>query len=132
MTKQEIIIWWNDKKLLIGFILVAASGILGIYSKALFIVKFYEPFNFITGLSLYAFSWLLLLFGIFLVGWQTVKTMQAQIQNQVKRTARQTYGYTKKLPKRGYRYTKELHRKGINTIAKTSKAIAKKISMKND
>jgi len=132
MKKQEIIIWWNDKKLLIGFILVVLSGILGVYSKALIIIKFYEPFYFITGLSLWAFSWLLLFLGIFLVGWQTVKAMQAQIQNHVKDAAKRSYGYTKEFPKKGYRYTKELQKKGINSLTKTSKAIAKRMSRKND
>ena len=116
---EKLIIWWKDKKLLIGFVLVLLSSVMGIFGKALFIIKFYKPFYLITGLSLYFFSWLMLFLGVFLVGLQTVKTMQQKIQHRVKKTAKETYSYTSKLPKRGYDYTKELHRKGIDKIKKS-------------
>jgi len=109
-TNQPIV-WWKDKKLLTGVILVLLSIILGFYGKVLIVVKFYEPVQLITGLSMYAFSFVLLFAGIFLVGWETVKMIQQRIHHHVRKTVRETYHYTKGLPKKGYHYTKELHKK---------------------
>ena len=109
ITEQAI--WWKDKKLLVGFILVFLSFVLGFYGKGLFIVKFYEPVYLITSLSLWAFSWVLLFLGAFLVGWETLKMMQMRIRNRVKMTVKNTYHHAKELPKKSYRYTKSLHKK---------------------
>ena len=103
--------WWKDKRLLAGVILIVLNFVLGIYGKVLILTRFYEPFYLITGLSIYAVSWILLLLGVFLVGWETVKIIQNKIQSQVKKTVKKTYDYTKKLPKKSYDYTKELHKK---------------------
>ncbi|MBI2651873.1 hypothetical protein HYX00_00265 [Candidatus Woesearchaeota archaeon] len=111
--------WWKDKKLLAGFILVFLSIALGLYGKGLFIVKFYEPVYLITGLSLWVSSWILLLLGIFLVGWETVKMIQMRINHHVRKTVKGTYEYTKGLPKKGYNYTKGLHKKGIGKLKKS-------------
>ena len=109
--EKNLDLWWKDKKLLSGVILVALSIISGFYGKVLFIFKFYEPVYLLTGLSFYALSWVLLFLGIFLIGWETVKMIQYRIHNQVKNTVKGTYNYTKQLPKKGYNYTKELHKK---------------------
>lgn len=119
--KIKSIIWWKDKKFLAGFILVFLSIILGLYGKALSITRFYEPVKLITGLSIWAFSWILLFLGVFLVGWETVKMIQSNIHHHVKRTVKETYHYTKGLPKKSFDYTKELHKKVI-----------KKLKSKND
>jgi hypothetical protein len=118
---EQKIVWYKDKKLLAGFIVVILSIILGFYGKVLFIFKFYEPIYLITGLSIYAFSFILLFIGIFLVGWETVKMIQQRIHHHVKKTVKETYEQAKKLPKKGYNYTKELHKKGIDKITKTLK-----------
>ena len=131
MDEQKLDIW-SDKKLLFGVILMILSFIFGIFGKILFVVKFYEPVSLITGLSIYALSWAILFIGIFLVGWETIKVVQNRIHHHVKKGVMDTYDYTKKLPKKGYHYTKELHKKGIDTISKTSKAIASKMKHKND
>lgn len=120
-------VWWKDRKLLAGVILVILSVILGFYGKILFISKFYEPVYLITGLSIWAFSWILLFLGIFLVGWETVKLIQQRIHHHVKRTVRGTYDYTKEISKKGYKHTKKLHRKGMEKIKKTSKAITNRM-----
>ncbi|MDP3765994.1 MAG: hypothetical protein Q8R04_05770 [Nanoarchaeota archaeon] len=117
--EQKPIIWWKDKKLLSGFILVLSSIILGFYGKGLFIINFYEPVYLITGLSIWAFSWVLLLLGVFLVGWETVKMIQMRIHHHVRKTVRGTYEFTKGLPKKGYDYTKELHKKGMGKLKKS-------------
>lgn len=131
MTDEKMPIeWWKDRKLITGFILVLSSIIIGFYGKIVVIAKFYEPIGLITGLSIWAFSWVLLFIGIFLVGWETVKLMHRRIHHHVKKTAKDTYEYTKKLPKKGYHYTKKLHKKGMDKLAKTSKAITENI--KND
>ncbi len=122
---EQKIVWYKDKRLLAGFIVVISSIILGFYGKVLFIFKFYEPIYLITGLSIYAFSFILLFIGIFLVGWETVKMIQQRIHHHVKHTVKRTYHHAKELPKRGYRYTKELHKKGIDKIAKTLKTSKK-------
>lgn len=121
------IVWWKDKKLLAGIALVFLSTVLSFYGKGLFIIKFYEPVYLLTGLSIWVFSWILLLLGIFLVGLETVKMIQQRIHYHVKHTIKKTYHHVKELPKKGYHYTKELHRKGFDKIVKTSKAIAEKI-----
>lgn len=113
--------WWKDKKLLAGVILVVVSFILGFYGKVLIIVRIYEPVAVVTGVSIYAFSWILLFIGVFLVGWETVKMIQMRIHHQVKKTARETYDYTKGLPRKGYHYTKQLHKKSIARIKKSIK-----------
>ena len=122
-TQQPPIIWWKDKKLLTGAILVILSFIIGIYGKVLFISKFYEPVYLITGLSIWAFSFILLFLGVFLVGLETVKMIQQRIRHQVKKTVTDTYHYTKELQKKGYDYTKELHKK---SMAQIKKSMAKK------
>ena len=116
MLKKEPIKWWKDKKFVAGLILVLLSIIVGFYGKGLLIVKFYKPVYLITGLSIWAFSWILLFLGVFLVGWETVKMIQMRIHHHVKNTVKRTYHYTKQLSKKSYNYTKELHKKGLNKI----------------
>ena len=131
-VQEQKNVWYKDKKLLAGFIVVILSIILGFYGKVLFIFKFYEPIYLITGLSIYAFSFILLFIGIFLVGWETVKMIQYRIHHHVKRTVKGTYEYSKELPRKSYHYTKKLHKQGIDKITKASKMIAKKIRQQND
>ena len=119
MESQKQIIWWKDRKLLTGVILVILSFIIGLYGKVLFITKFYEPIYLITGLSIWAFSFILLFAGVFLVGWETVRMIQQRIHHHVRRTVKETYHYTKGLPKKGYHYTKKLHKKGMDKIKKS-------------
>ncbi|MBI2653957.1 hypothetical protein HYX02_04045 [Candidatus Woesearchaeota archaeon] len=122
MTEQiekKPIIWWKDKKLLAGIILVLLSAILGFYGKVVIISRFYEPLGLLTGFSIYAFSFILLFVGIFLVGWETIKMIKYRIHHHLKETARRTYNHAKQLPVKGYHYTKELHKKSINKIKKT-------------
>ena len=130
--EQKPIIWWKDKKLLIGFVLVLLSIILGFYGKVLPLIRFYNPAYVLIGLSIWIFSWILLFLGVFLVGRETIKMIQTYINNQVKKTVKETYHYTKEFPKKSYYYTKGLQRKGVNKITKVSKAIAKRLGAKND
>ena len=99
--KELPTIWWKDKKLLTGVILVVLSIIFGTYGKVIFIAKFYEPIGLITGSSLWAFSWVLLFLGVFLVGWETIKMIQQRIHHHVKKTVKDTYDYTKEISKKG-------------------------------
>ena len=120
--------WWKDKKLLAGIILVILSLIIGFYGKGLlgvFIIdwinKIYNPFYLLTGLSVYAFSWILLFLGVFMVGWETIKIIQSRIHHHVRRT----YHYTKGLPKKGYQYTKDLSKKGYRHTKELQKRLVK-------
>ena len=100
---KEKIVWYKDLRFLAGITLIILSIIIGEFGKVLSIIKFYEPVYLITGLSLWAFSWLVLLLGIFLVGIETFRMIKYRITHHVKKT----YHYTKKLPRKGYDYTKE-------------------------
>lgn len=126
-TKLRQIIWWRDKKLLAGFVIVILSMILGLYGKGLFLVKFYEPIYLITGLSLWVLSWILLFLGIFLVGWETVIMIKTRIKYHVKNTVKKTYHHAKQLPKKSFHYTRQLHRKSIKKISKKSREIINKM-----
>lgn len=121
MEFQSQIIWWRDLKLFTGVILVILSFILGFYSKIYVVAKIYEPISVITGLSVYALSWIMLFFGAFIVGWETVKLIQQRISHHVKHTVETTYHHAKNLPKSGYHYTRELHRKGMEKIRRLKK-----------
>ena len=112
---EEKIKWWKDRKLLAGTVLIILSTILGFYGKAVFIAKFFEPVGLLTGLSIWAFSFVLLFLGVFLVGWETVKIIQYRIHHHVKKTVKGTYDYTKALPK-----------KSFDKLTKTSKDWMKK------
>lgn len=125
--RERAIKWYQDKKLIIAFILIIISFILGFYSKAIIIAKFYEPISLITGLSLYTFSWILMFIGVFMVGWRAVKAMHVKIHHHVRKTVKDTYHHARKFPKRATDYTKNIHRKSMNRIASASKIIGDRI-----
>ena len=129
---KEAIKWYKDKKLIIAFVIIVISFILGAYSKAILIIKFYEPVYVITGLSLYTFSWILLFTGIFMVGWRTVRAIQLRIHHEVGQRVKSTYHHAKKLPGRAANMTKTFHKRGMNKITSTSKTIVEKIRHHND
>lgn len=103
--------WYKDNKLLIGIIIVILSFILGLYGKVLIVAKLFEPVELITGISIYAFSFVLLFIGVFLVGLRTVKMIQDRIQHHIKKTVKKTYHHAKRLPKKATHYTRKLHKK---------------------
>ncbi|MBS3097088.1 hypothetical protein J4480_06675 [Candidatus Woesearchaeota archaeon] len=113
------IIWWKDLKLLTGIILVILSVIIGFFSKIYVVAKIYEPIAVITGLSVYALSWIMLFFGAFLLGWETVRLIQQRIRHHVQHTVETTYHHARELPKKSYHYTKELHKRGMEKIRKS-------------
>ena len=119
--KDHSIEWYRNNKFMIGVVLVIISIILGFWGKVLIIVRFYEPIELLTGISIYAFSFVLLFTGILLVGWQTVRMIQYKIHHHVRKTVKKTYHHARKFPKRARHYTKELHKKGIEKIRETIK-----------
>ena len=125
------LVWWKDLKLLFGFILVLLSIILGFFGKGLIVINIAEPFHLIRALSIYAFSWILLFIGIFLVGMETVKMIRQRINHHVKRTVIGTYEYTSKLPKRGITYTKQLHEKSLGRLMRKPKSEKKIVEGQN-
>ncbi len=86
-TNQKII-WFKDKKLVAGFILILLSYILDFYVKALVVIKFYKPIYLLTGLFLWAISWILFLLGGFLVGFGVVRMIQKHIYYYVNKTVK--------------------------------------------
>ena len=129
--RQRAVKWYQDKKLIIAFVIIVISFIMGFYGKALIIIKFYQPVYLITGISIFAFSWILLFVGIFMVGWATVKVMQQKINDNVKKAAKKTYYKARDAQRKAANMTMNIHKKSIDKIKSTSKAIAKKIR-KND
>ena len=115
--------WYKDNKLLIGFIIIILSFVIGIYGKVLIFAKLYQPIELVTGISIYVFSWILTFVGAFIVGWRAVKRMQYRIHRQVKNTVKNTYAHAKSLPKKTAVYTKKLHKKGWDKLQKTSRRI---------
>lgn len=103
--------WYKDNKLMIGVVIVIISIILGFWGKVLIVAELYKPVELITGISVYAFSWLLLFVGVFIVGWRTVKRVHYRIHDHVKNTVKRTYHHAKRLPKKGYHYTRKLRKK---------------------
>src|SRR3989344_2172839 len=119
--KERAFKWYQDRKLLIAFILIIISFILGFYSKAIIITKFYEPISLITGLSLYTFSWILLFIGVFMVGWSAVKAMHVRIHDEMKNTVKKTYHGARSMPGKAAKMTKTIHRKSMDRITSASK-----------
>lgn len=119
--------WYRDNKLMIGVVIVIISVILGFWGKVLIIAELYKPVELITGISVYAFSWILLFLGAFIVGWRTVKRVHYRIHYHVKRTVKKTYRQAKKLPRKSYHHAKRLHKKSLDKIITASKTIAEKI-----
>lgn len=118
--------WYKDNKLMIGIVIVITSFILGIWGKVLIVSKLYKPVELITGISVYAFSWILLFLGAFIVGWRTVRRIRGRIHHHVKKT----YHHAKRLPGKGYHHAKKLHRRGMDRISTASKTIAERIRQK--
>jgi hypothetical protein len=112
MEPHKKLIWYRDIKLLAGIILVIISFVLGFFSKiVIFAAPFVEPIIWWTGLSVYALSWIMLFFGAFLIGWESVKLMQQRINYHVIHATRKTYHYTTHYPKKGIHHAMTLHKK---------------------
>ena len=105
------VIWRKDTKLMAGITLIALSFILGFYSKIIFISKFYDVVFLVTGLSIYAVSWIMLFIGAFLVGWETVKIVQNNIAQGIVRGVYRTCHYTRLLPRKSIDYTRHIHKR---------------------
>ena len=122
--------WYKDNKLMIGIVIVVISFILGLWGKVLIVAELYRPVELMTGISVYAFSWILLFLGAFIVGWRTVRRIHYRIHHHVKKTVAKTYNQAKKLPRKSYNHAKRLRKKGLDRIATASKTIAEKIRRK--
>lgn len=121
--ENKKIIWWKDKKFLVGLILIILNLVLGFYGKVLIgkaiVTKFVRPVEAITGISIYALSFVTLFLGVFLVGWETIRMIRQKIHHHVKNSVKKTYHHAKSLPLKGYHYTRRLHRKGVERIKKS-------------
>ena len=106
----------KDRKFIMGVILVILSFLIGTTGKGLFIFRYYKPVYLITGLSMYAFSWILFIIGVFLIGKETLVLLRVRFQNRLKEKVRGSYNYTK-----------DMHKKGYERLARTSKSILKKV-----
>lgn len=108
------LVWYKDLKLLAGITLVISSFILGFFGKIVFLSMFYRSITLITvitGISVYALSWIMLFIGAFLIGRETVKLMQQRINRQVLHATKKTYHYTTHYPKKGLHHALKLHKK---------------------
>ena len=118
-SDEKLIIWWKDLKFLSGLSLVSISVLLGFVAKGIIFVNITKPIRITMGVSLWIFSWLLLLAGVFLIGKETVKIIQQRINLYIKNAVVETYGYTVRLPKQSIHYTRKLHKKSMDTLKKS-------------
>ena len=104
VNKPEIMVdetaWWKDMKLFAGIVLFVLNFIIGFYAKVLFLVKIKEPFYWWLGAVIYAFSWILLFAGVYLLGSETNKLIRSRIKHNVKKSVRKTYDGAMKIRKR--------------------------------
>ncbi|MBI4451872.1 hypothetical protein HY637_00445 [Candidatus Woesearchaeota archaeon] len=117
--------WYKDNKLVIGVVIVVVSFILGFWGKVLIVKELYRPVELVTGISVYAFSWILLFVGAAMVGWSTVKRINYRIHHHVKKTVKKTYHHAKNFPRKATQYTKELHKKSMDRLQATSRKITR-------
>ena len=127
MKTNEKIIIWKDRKIITGIIIVVVSFLMGWVGKGLLIVKFYEPVYAITGISLEVASWILLFFGIFLVGWETIRLIQHKVHHHIRKTVKTTHHSAKELTRKSINYSKDFHKRSMAKISKTSREIAQKM-----
>ena len=118
-SDEKLIVWWKDIKFMSGLSFVILSIVLGLVGKGITFINITKPLGLTAGISIWLFSWLLLLTGIFLVGKETIKIIQQRINLYIKKAIIETYGYTTRLPKKSINYTKALHKKGMETLTKT-------------
>ena len=110
-TKPDFHLLLKQKRFIIGIILVIASFILGFFGKGIIAINITEPIAIIKGVSIWVFSWILLLIGVFLVGRATLKIIRKKIKDEVEQTVKKSYEITKEQAQKGIKYTKELHKK---------------------
>ena len=121
------ITWYKDIALVVGIILMMTSIFLGFYGKFLFISTIQQsPVDWLPGLSVWLFSWLVLFIGISLVGWETFRIIRYKIKHRVKKTYRQA----KKLQKKSEYHAKRLHNKSLEKIAEMTKEEEDSINIK--
>lgn len=121
----EPIIWWKDKKLIVGAVLIIVSLIAGLIGKGIIFARIYDPSYRKIGVVTWALSWIPLFIGVLLLGIETIKIIKQQIEQSIRKTVKYTYLYSKNLPRKGIAYTKELHKKGISKLNNASRLIKK-------
>lgn len=121
------IIWYKDIALIVGIVLILISATMGFYGKFLFISTIYQsPIDWLPGLSLWLFSWIVLFIGISLVGWETFRIIKYKIKHKMKKTYRQA----KRIHRRNYYRAKRLHNKSLEKIAELSNKEVESINIK--
>ncbi|MBI1936112.1 hypothetical protein HYS31_06745 [Candidatus Woesearchaeota archaeon] len=117
--KEDFLVWWKDIKLLIGLALVVLNFVLGFYAKVMMVVNIKDPFYWKVWVGVYAISWLMLFAGIYLLGFEGVKLIKANIKHNVKKTISDA----RKLPQKSVNYGRKLHKKSVSKIKSTSKFV---------
>ena len=121
------IIWYKDIALIVGIVLMLISIFLGFYGKVLFISTIYQsPVEWLPGIVIWLFSWLVLFIGISLVGWETFRIIRYKITHRVKKA----YSDAKKLQKKSEYRAKRLHNKVLEKIAEMTKEEEDSINIK--
>ena len=121
------IIWYKDIALIVGIVLILISIFLGFYGKVLFVVTIHQsPVEWLPGVIVWLFSWLVLFIGISLVGWETFKIINYKIKHRVKKA----YSDAKKLQKKSQYHAKRLHNRGLEKIAEMTKEEEESINIK--
>ena len=121
------IIWYRDIALIVGIVLILISIFLGFYGKVLFISTIYRsPVEWLPGVVIWLFSWLVLFIGISLVGWETFRIIRYKITHRVKKA----YSDAKKLQKKSEYRAKRLHNKVLEKIGEMTKEEEDSINIK--
>ena len=109
--EEKKIIWWKDKVLVAGIVLIAAHFLVSFVGLSIFLINISNKIYRITGLSLYGLSWIMFAVGLFLVGEETFRLIKQRIHHHVKKTVKRTYHHARKLHARSYHHAKNLHKR---------------------
>jgi len=121
----------HKQRLVIAFIVVILSLILGLYSKVMIVLSIGDTFNFWLNVILYAFSWVLLFFAIFFIGKEVVaiadEYVKRKIKEGTKHGGRQVVKHSKKIHGHVKKHGKKIgghvvkHGKNIKRVIKSIK-----------
>ena len=121
------IIWYKDIALIVGVAFIILSLVMGFYGKVLFVATIYKsPVDWLPGVIVWLFSWLVLFIGISLVGWETFRIINYKIRHRMKKA----YSGAKKLQKKSEYHAKRFHNRGLEKIAEMTKEEEESINIK--
>ncbi len=108
-------------KLILASITVIVSLALGLYTKVMFVAQFYDPFQRWLNLSLYIFSWIMLVIAGFFVGKEALQLADQYVRQKLQESYNLTMDFQKKgieksiaTTKKGFEKTKDIGKRTID------------------